>query len=217
MADQSCRGRHLPPEPVRSCFSRVKPETRIEEGEAAEQIVKLAREEAVDLVILSSHGQSGLSGWNVSSVVQKVILRAYTSVMIVRAYQPFDTSLESFRYTTFARPPRRVAAGRGHPATRVCSAGGRRGPRSCWLTWCTGPRCPATLRSQADDAELAEQVVERNRVEAVSYLEDVKARLQVPNVETRLLISDRVASSLHGLAEQEDVDLVLLSAARLCG
>jgi len=38
--------------------------------------------------ILSSHGQSGLSGLDVSSVVQKIVLRASTSIMVIRAYHP---------------------------------------------------------------------------------------------------------------------------------
>ena len=48
------------------------------------------------LIIMSSHGQSGLSGWNVSGVVLKIILRARTSIMIVRAYQPSSDGDDPF-------------------------------------------------------------------------------------------------------------------------
>ena len=44
------------------------------EGHAAERIIEYAHENGVDLIILSSHGRSGLSGWNVSSIVFKIIL-----------------------------------------------------------------------------------------------------------------------------------------------
>jgi len=53
---------------------------------------------------MSSHGQSGLSPWNVSSVVQQVILRAHRSLMIIRAYQPVTAELTSLRYRRIFLP-----------------------------------------------------------------------------------------------------------------
>jgi nucleotide-binding universal stress UspA family protein len=62
--------------------------TSLLEGSAAERIIEYAHEHSVDLVLLSSHGNSGLSGWNISSIVQKSVLRIYRPVMVVRACQP---------------------------------------------------------------------------------------------------------------------------------
>jgi nucleotide-binding universal stress UspA family protein len=64
------------------------------EGRAAEQITAYAYQNAVDLIILSSHGRTGLTGWNVSSVVQKVLAGTLTSIMIVRAHQTPSDPLE---------------------------------------------------------------------------------------------------------------------------
>ena len=49
-------------------------ETALLEGQAADRIVEYARSNDADLILLSSHGRSGLSRWNISSVVQKIIL-----------------------------------------------------------------------------------------------------------------------------------------------
>ena len=57
------------------------------EGRASERIIAYADERDVDLVVLSSHGMSGLSGWNVCGVVHKVISRVRSSVMVVPAYR----------------------------------------------------------------------------------------------------------------------------------
>ena len=46
------------------------------EGRAADGIINYAHDHKVDLIALSSHGRSGLSGWNISSVVQKVLYRS---------------------------------------------------------------------------------------------------------------------------------------------
>jgi nucleotide-binding universal stress UspA family protein len=62
-----------------------------------------------------------------------------------------------------------------------------------------------------EDVELADQVVERNRAEAVEYLEQCKSRLP-GDVQARVLDSEHVVSTLHELVEQERIDLVFLSA-----
>jgi nucleotide-binding universal stress UspA family protein len=63
------------------------------DGRPAEQIIEVAHSWSADLILISSHGQSGISPWNVSSVVQQVILRAHRSLMIIRAYQPVTEDL----------------------------------------------------------------------------------------------------------------------------
>ena len=63
-------------------------ESAILEGDPSESIVEYARNEDVDLIALSTHGNSGLSKWNVSSVVQKVLQLSYKSILLVRAYKP---------------------------------------------------------------------------------------------------------------------------------
>lgn len=180
------------------------------EGQAAETIIEFSEENDVDLIIMSSHGQSGLSGWNVSSVVQKVILRARTSVMIERAYFPFQGELADLRYRRILLPldgsrraeaplPALVALARYHNSELIIAHVVRR------------PEIPRRIPLSQDDLELVERIVERNRAEAARYLEEVQARLDV-KVETRLIVSDRVTRALEELVELAGVDLVMLSA-----
>ncbi|MDQ4075696.1 MAG: universal stress protein, partial [Chloroflexota bacterium] len=82
----------------------VEVESVILEGPAAERIAEFALRHDVDLIALSSHGQSGLSSWNVSSVVQKVLLRGCTSIMIVRAYEFMQQDWHGVRYQRILVP-----------------------------------------------------------------------------------------------------------------
>ena len=66
------------------------PEIVLLEGAAADRIIEYADEQDHDLIVLSSHGESGLSPWNISSVVQKIIHNLCFSVIIVRANQTGD-------------------------------------------------------------------------------------------------------------------------------
>ena len=71
----------------------------IREGKAAENIVDFAHTENIDLLVISTHGSSGLSRWNISSVTQKVINLIYLPVLIVRAYNRsiMDESINRYR------------------------------------------------------------------------------------------------------------------------
>ena len=57
------------------------------EGLVPEGITEYAQNQGVKLIILSSHGRHGLTQWGISSITQKTILSAPTSVLIVRAHQ----------------------------------------------------------------------------------------------------------------------------------
>jgi nucleotide-binding universal stress UspA family protein len=184
--------------------------TSLLEGSAAERIIEYAHEHNVDLVLFSSHGNSGLSGWNISSIVQKIVLRIYRPVMVVRAYQPVAADLESFHYRRLLVP----------------LDGTQRA--ECVLPWASQlavkhqaqlllihvvrqPDMPRHVPLTPEEQDLLDQIVERNRVEGIKYLEQVKARLPA-QTETRLLISPRIASALHEITEQEQIDLILMSA-----
>jgi len=180
------------------------------EGQAAERVVDFARRQGVDLIVLSSHGQSGLSGWNISSVVQKIIMRAYVPTMIVRAYQDSLLDLTGCRYGRVLVPldgsqraecvlPLATALAQFHAADLLL------------VHVACRPEMPRRVPAASQDVELAEQIVERNRTEASRYLEELRSRLAF-GVETQLLTAPGVAAALHDLVEQEKVDLVVLSA-----
>jgi nucleotide-binding universal stress UspA family protein len=190
--------------------ARLTVERQVLEGHAAERIVEFAHQHEAGLIVLSSHGQSGLSAWNVSSVVQKIILRASTSIMLVRANQPPLPDLTGLRYRRLLVPldgsqraecvlPLVAALARAHEAQIVLAHVVRR------------PEMPRRMPPTRTDAELADQLVERNRAEAVEYLEQIGTRLP-GDVQARVLAGEHVVATLHELIDREQIDLVFLSA-----
>ncbi len=185
-------------------------EKHILEGSAAEAIVEFSRKNDIPLIMLSSHGQSGLSGWNVSSVVQKVILRAHTSIMIVRAYQPVSTDVTGLRYHRLLLPldgsqraecvlPMASTLARSYDAQVLLAHVVRR------------PEMPRRTPPTDEDIELANRIMERNRAEAIEYLDQLRSRV-AGEAQAHVLVSDHIAATLHELADQEKIDLVLLTA-----
>ena len=183
------------------------------EGRAAEQIVAYAHQQDCDLILLSSHGRSGLTGWNVSSVVQKTIARARVSVMIVRAYQPAGADLRELSYSRLMCPldcsqraehilPVAVALARGH------------GARVLLAHVVTRPEVPRRRPYTEEELELIHRLAELNRSEAEQCLEDVRTKLLAEHVDatSHVVLSDDPTQSLHDWVKEQEIDLVLMSA-----
>lgn len=186
-------------------------EAQVNDGDAAEMIVDLAHEHEIDLVLMASHGQSGLSGWNVSSVVQKVIMRSRASIMVVRAYEAAQADILALQYQRILVPLDNSA--RAECVLPLATVLARIPETQILLAHVVQrPAMPRRTPPSQEDLELADRLVERNRIEAENYLEVVRVQFPPPAVETRVLVSSQAASTLHDLVDQERIDLVLLSA-----
>ena len=188
----------------------LRTETHLLEGFAAEQISGFSDTYTPQLIILSSHGQSGLSGWNVSGVVLKVILRARTSIMIVRAYQPTPTEMTGLRYRRILVPL--DGSQRAECVLSMACTLARFHEAQILLAHVVGrPEMPRRTPPSREEVEVADRLVERNQTEAIQYLNDLRSQLP-GEVQARVLVSNHVAATLHELVEQEMIDLVVLSA-----
>jgi nucleotide-binding universal stress UspA family protein len=180
------------------------------EGKAAEAVIEYAHEKKVDLIILSSHGQSGISGWNVSSVVQKIIYRVRTSIMIVRAYQPIVEEVDTLSYQRIIAPL--DGSSRAEFALPVISRlSHAHNAEVVIIHIVRQPEMPRKIPLTQDDIDLLNQLIERNRQEAEKYLTDLSTRVDV-DIQTRLLVSDKVISALHSQVEKDMGDLVVFCA-----
>ena len=71
----------------------LRAEAVIEVGNAAEEIIDYAREHNVDLIVMSTHGRSGLARWVYGSVAHKVLQHAPCSVFLARSSPEGSTAL----------------------------------------------------------------------------------------------------------------------------
>lgn len=177
------------------------------EGHVGERIVDYIRTGDVDLVLFSSHGQSGLTGWTIGSVAHKVVARAGTSLMIVPAYK---ATAPQARYRRILVPL--DGSQRAEHVLPVATMLARRHDAQLLLVHVVAkPEMPRRVPPTGEDLELAERLLQRNVDEAHRYLEQLQRQIS-PAAEARVLVSDDVSATLHDLLEDEDVDLTLLSA-----
>jgi nucleotide-binding universal stress UspA family protein len=180
------------------------------EGNAAERIIEYARSQDVDLIVLSSHGRSGLSPWNINSVVQKVLLRAYVPALIVRAYNAAQCEVSDLTYERILLPldssqraecvlPLATGLAEYHPCRLLLAHVVSR------------PSVPRRAPLTDEEEALVEELMELNREAGRAYLDDLEERMG-GTTEGYLLEGKSASAALHDLVLEEDIDLVILSA-----
>ena len=184
--------------------------TQLQDGRPAEHIIEVAHSWNADLILMSSHGQSGISPWNVSSVVQQVILRAHRSLMIIRAYQPVTAELTGLRYRKIFLPldgsqraemPLELAESlaRAHNTEILAAHIVRQ------------PELPRRTSASQEDLLLVNQLMDRNRAEALKYLAELESRIDLP-IQMKLEVGSSISRSLHRIADENNVDLTIMCA-----
>ena len=201
---------------VRLQESGVRARTLVMEGLIAEGITDYAKNQGMKLIILSSHGRSGLTHWGISSITQKIILDASTSVLLVRAdqhdiqagalsamplYQRILVPLDGSQRAEIVLPMLTQMAHFYHSQIHIVQV-------------VQTPEMARQMPPTPEDIDLNNRVVERNLEEAGNYLERVKSQsyLEGVSVQTHLISGANAAVELHQLVEQEQIDLVMLSA-----
>lgn len=184
------------------------------EGDPALRIIEFAQQHAFDLIVLSSHGEHGLTGWSLSSVAQKVISRARQSVMLIRAYSesnaPTHDADVRVGYRRILVPldgsqraehvlPAATALAREHHADLLLAHVVVR------------PELIQRMPLNAEERALADQIVERNQSHARHYFDGLRLRLS-PHPETHVLVGRDISAALHQFIQEHEIDLVILSA-----
>jgi nucleotide-binding universal stress UspA family protein len=196
--------------------SNIRVQTTVLEGLVAEGITEYAQNQGLKLIVLSSHGQNGLTPWGLSSVTQKIVLSAPTSVLIVRAHPPSaaTSSLATAPFYQRILVPLDGSQRAENVLPLITQLARFHASQIHLVQVVQTPEMARQMPLAEQDLDLSNRLMARNRKEAEAYLEEVKRRsyLEGLTVQTHLLLSPNTEVALHQLAEQEKIDLVTLSA-----
>lgn len=193
--------------------SGLKVDQVILEGNPAESVIEFARNNDVDLIALSTHGNSGLSGWNVSGVVQKILLRSHKSTLLVRAYQSTSADLSGVHYKRLF-----VGLDCSTRAEYVLPVAMRLAQyyRSQLMLGAVIQKPQALHRFPLsdEDAKLIDQIVEKNHQAASHYFDQLITQysLEGLDLKTAIVVGDNAFAILHDMVEEFNADLVMLVA-----
>jgi nucleotide-binding universal stress UspA family protein len=70
----------------------VEVEYRLAEGDPADEVLRAARELGCDLIVMGTHGRSGLSRWFMGSVTEQVLREAACPVLAVKVPAPEEAA-----------------------------------------------------------------------------------------------------------------------------
>jgi nucleotide-binding universal stress UspA family protein len=188
-------------------------EHTIIEGNPAESVIEFARNNNVDLIALSTHGRSGLSGWNVSSVVYKILMRSYKSILLVRAYQSAHEGTGEVHYKRLfigsdCSPraeyilPVAMQLAQFHHAHLIVG------------TVIQKPQTIHRFPLSEENGELISQIVEKNHQAASRYFDQLQVQFTQKGLEltTDIAVGENGLAILHDMVEEAGADLVLLVA-----
>jgi nucleotide-binding universal stress UspA family protein len=196
--------------------SGLKTHSVVQEGLAAEGIIEYAQRNSIKIIILSSHGKSGLTQWGLSNVSQKIILSAMTSLLIIRAHQFLDYAGKFSEQPVYQRilVPLDGSQRAENVLPAIVPLALFHKSQIHLVQVVQTPEMARQMPTQRSDIDLSKRIITSNQEEAVHYLEQVKSRSSLDgiDVQTHLITSDNAAVSLHELVEQQDIDLLLLGA-----
>ena len=186
-------------------------EIQVVEGNPAQEIIEYARHADVDMIILSSHGKSGPSSWNINSTVQKVLLRAYMPLMIVRAYQEAIEEIKGLVYERLFIPL--DGSKRSECVLSLAKSISDTQGAKVFLTHIVEePKLPRQTPLSEEVQSLVDELREINTKEAATYLKTIKEQFPQENVEVIIESSKQPTVAMHNIIDREKIDLVLLSA-----
>ncbi len=191
----------------------IKVSTTVAYGEVAEEIIGYADKNNIDLIVISTHGYSGIKRWVLGSVAQKVLYGTCVPVLLIKSKSPALSRLElkkivipldgsPFSETTFAH----VEDLAKHAGTEIVLLEVSESP----IVPSYGSRpINQTWEKYRDNlwAELQQQVSE--------YLEKTNADLEKKGLKVKYQVArgevGGVAQSIMQIAQKEKADLIVMA------
>lgn len=177
-------------------------ETTIVDEDPAGSIIDYAQNRAIDAIIISSHGHSGLERWALGSVTERVLQRAPCPVLVARrptAPQRILVALDGSQLAEEALPPALALAARWNAAVTLL-----RVERAAHDDASISRRLDRIERSLADGAP--DELRERSE----AYLDTVRERRAGVPLHT-VVLQGHAAQSIIDYATENDVGLIALA------
>lgn len=71
----------------------VEVKSQVRFGNAAEEIIKLAADIRADVVVMATHGRSGIGRWVLGSVAERILHEGYSPLLLVRSSEAFGENI----------------------------------------------------------------------------------------------------------------------------
>jgi len=177
-------------------------------GYPAEEILRYADENTIDLILMATHGRSGIKRWTMGSVVDKVLRASKVPVLLVRAGIPDETPYDQWPKKTTLVPldGSELAESVLPHVEALAKQRGTEPVDVVLLRVCEPPTTPAYYAPELTGVplnwgEYEQQEMAKGRQVAQAYLAKVEKQFKDKNIGVRSKV-------LQGKAADEIVDYV---------
>lgn len=188
-------------------------DVRVEQGQAAEQVLRLAEENGVDLTVISSHGEGGATEWGLSSTAEKIGRRIRGSILVVPSGRRRAEESGEPAFGTILVPL--DGSQRAECVLPAVERLARQYSSEVVLFHVVPTPCVVRpTQRTAEDRRLAAVVQERNELAASQYVRQLQQQLAAAGVNARTIVSREpdVKAAIRQAAQREGADLLVLSA-----
>ncbi|MBN2462133.1 MAG: universal stress protein [Dehalococcoidia bacterium] len=177
-------------------------------GNVAEEVIKFAEKHKVDLIIISTHGHSGIKRWMLGSVAEKILYGTSTPVLLIKSKAPKTSKVEFKK--VLATLDGSAFAETSMPYVKELTKG--TGGKVILLRICEPPtlsadRSPAIKPSWE---EYRDTLMTEIKQQALEYLEKVKANFKTTPVKGQVVMG-QAADGILEVAQKEKVDLIAMT------
>jgi len=172
------------------------------DGDPAEAILAAATERHADLIVMSTHGHSGVTRWALGSVTERVLSGAACPVLVIRSGEPVRKLLVTLDGSALAE---QVLA----PSIEIAAALGA----SVALLRVVKP-IPVRYMEELDKSERGLGVRAQDELidEAVNYLREIAKRSVRPRLEVQTAVrTGEAPDTILHYAETQGVDVVAMA------
>ncbi|HFC12481.1 MAG TPA: universal stress protein [Anaerolineae bacterium] len=176
----------------------------IKRGSPAETILTIAEDYEIDLIIMSTHGRSGLTRWALGSVTERVLRHATCPVMTIRSAQTIKKILVTLDGSELAEsvilPTLAIAKVLGAEVTLLR------------VDEVHTPDFAAVAVLEQVEHGMGENMVLAEYREAQDYVQQLVQRYSIEGVRLHAAIADgHVAKGILGFANDGDFDMIAMS------
>ncbi len=186
-------------------FKNISWQIRVEDGDAAGMIVDVAAAEKVDLIVMSTHGRSGVGRWLLGSVTEKVLRHAHCPVLAVRDRRPLQKILITLDGSELAEKsiPHGIALAKAFNAQVILLQ-----------VQANTPLLDLEAAASLDAYEygLGQRYMQDFYEEATIYLESIWHQWQKENVSIKTAVREgNSAKAILEFARINDIDLICMT------
>ena len=186
----------------------VRVSTVLAYGNEAEEIIEFADKNKIDLLIISTHGYSGIKRWLYGSVTQKVLSGTSVPVLLVksRAAEVSNVVIEKILLPIDGSPLSETSLRYVEELVKGTGA------EVILLRVVQPVILPTADFPAAIDSSEAYRLMAEDQQLAKKYLEDVTASMDSKGLKVRSqLVVGKAAESIVEVAEKENVDLIAMT------